>query len=235
MQPSLFFAAEEKGRPLLVALHTWSYDRHNLVGTMLPYAEKYGFNLLCPEFRGSNLISNPKHTEACGSIAARTDIKDAIDEVIKHYDVDGESVFLIGLSGGGHMAMLMAGFCPEYFRAVAAVVPISDLSRWCEESPYYATHVRACCGDDREEMLRRSPVSYMAEIARANLKIFHGKYDKTVPFTQSMSFYNAMLAKHPEAKIYLDIFDGGHEIDIPAAMHWFMTQGKGGAKQEVTG
>ena len=42
-QPSLFFSAEGNGRPLLVGLHTWSFDRHNHQ-MLLPLAERLGFN-----------------------------------------------------------------------------------------------------------------------------------------------------------------------------------------------
>ena len=31
LQPSLFNRASRKGRPLLVGLHTWSYDRFNQI------------------------------------------------------------------------------------------------------------------------------------------------------------------------------------------------------------
>ena len=82
MQPSLFYQSSNPGRPLLVGLHTWSYDRFNQIENMLPYAEKYDFNLLLPEFRGPNLVSNPQKTLACASVEAKTDIKDAIDHVL---------------------------------------------------------------------------------------------------------------------------------------------------------
>ena len=79
MQPSLLYRADGEGkRPLLVGLHTWSYGRANQINNMLPYAEKYNFNLLLPEFRGSNLISNPNCTYACGSVYAKQDIKDTM-------------------------------------------------------------------------------------------------------------------------------------------------------------
>ena len=58
MQPSLFYNAKGNKRPLLVGLHTWSYDRFNQIKNMLPYAEKYDFNLLLPEFRGAYLVTN---------------------------------------------------------------------------------------------------------------------------------------------------------------------------------
>ena len=80
MQPSLFYESNSVDkRPLLVGLHTWSFDRFNQIDNMLPLAEKYDFNLLLPEFRGSNLVSNPNHILACGSEYAKQDIKDAID------------------------------------------------------------------------------------------------------------------------------------------------------------
>ena len=81
MQPSLFFAAKEKNRPLLVGLHTWSADRFNQIDNMLPFAKENDFNLLLPEFRGSNLESNSQADKACGSEFAKQDIKDAIDYV----------------------------------------------------------------------------------------------------------------------------------------------------------
>ena len=50
MQPSLFYKSPNANRPLLVGLHTWSYDRFNQIENMLPFAEKNDFNQLLPEF-----------------------------------------------------------------------------------------------------------------------------------------------------------------------------------------
>ncbi len=233
-QPSLFYRASTPGRPLLVGLHTWSFDRFNQIGNMLPYAEELDFNLLLPEFRGPNLSSNPNIKDACGSLAARRDIKDAIDYVIEKEGVDGENVFLLGLSGGGHMALLMAGYCPEYFKAIGAFVPICSLAKWAEENSGYRPHILAACATE-EEMLARSPVSYIDNIARANLKIFHGKYDSCVPVTQSMELYEMVNKNHPRSRVFLDIFDGGHEIDMKVAMYWLLSQYKGDEKTTVTG
>ena len=233
-EPSLFFRASKPGRPLLVGLHTWSFGRSNPVKLMLPYAEKYDFNLLCPEFRGSNLVKNPRCTEACGSMLARMDIKDAIDKVVAEYDIDRDNIFLLGLSGGGHMALMMAGLIPEYFKAIGSFVPICDLAKWAVENANYRPHILACCGTE-EEMLRRSPVSYIDKIATANLKIFHGKYDSCVPVTQSMALYDMVFKKDPRARVFLDIFDGGHEIDMKTAMYWLLSQYKGEEKTAITG
>jgi poly(3-hydroxybutyrate) depolymerase len=235
-QPSLFYqASEHEKRPLLVGLHTWSFDRFNQVENMVPIAEKYGFHLLLPEFRGKNVQTSPNCKQACGSGFAKQDIKDAIDYVIAHYAVDRDNIFLLGASGGGHMCLMMAGFCPEYFKCVASFVPITDLKKWTVQNPKYKPHVMACCSGSEEEMAARSPVSYMEQIARSNTKIFHGKYDKVVPMEQSLTFYNQLLSRYPDAKVYLDIFDGAHQFEFDLAIHWILSQYHKTENTQVTG
>ena len=235
MQPSLFYKSNSsQKRPLLVGLHTWSFDRFNQIENMLPMAIEYDFNLLLPEFRGPNLASNIHCQQACGSTLAKQDIKDAIDYLIAHDEIDKHNIFLLGLSGGGHMALLMAGMYPEYFKAIGAFVPITDLNAWAQENPTYAPHILACCRT-KEERLERSPCNYIDIIAKANLKIFHGKFDPVVPVTHSMTLFSAIMEKYPTATTYLDIFDGGHEIDMQAAMFWIISQYKSTQKNSVTG
>ena len=235
MQPSLFYKSDSpEKRPLLVGLHTWSFERSNQIKNMLPFAEKHDFNLLLPEFRGKNLSSNPICKQACGSELAKQDIQDAIDYLVEQDLVDKDNIFLLGLSGGGHMALLMAGKCPEYFKAIGAYVPITDLARWAQENSGYAPHVIACCGTE-EEMLRRSPISYVDTIAKANLKIFHGKTDPIVPVSHSIRLFNTIAEKYPKARVFLDIFDGGHEIDLQTAEYWIISQYKPAEKTLVTG
>ena len=224
MQPILFKKAEgEEKRPLLVVLHTWSCTRFDPLHRIKPFAEKHNFNLLLPEFRGPNLTTNPNCRIACGSGIARKDVKDAIDYITENFEVDTDNILLFGCSGGGHMALLMAGCYPELFKAVAAFVPITDLKKWYGQNPKYAPHVKACCGT-KAEMTRRSPISFMDGIAKANVKIFAGKYDKTVPVSHSEDFYYTMKKKYPDAKIYLDIFDGGHDMDLDLAAHFYYSQ-----------
>jgi len=235
MQPSLYFAAKDN-RPLLVGLHTWSHDRANQIGNLLPITEEFGFNLLLPEFRGPNFETNPEPMKACGSKYAKQDVKDAIDFIKETRKIDESNIFLVGLSGGGHMAMLMAGFIPEYFRAVAPFVPISDIGMWLFQSPEgYHKHILACTAGDRDEMYDRSPLKYIDTIAKANIKIFHGKRDNVVPVTQSIGFYNLMMQKHPDAKCYLDIFDGGHQFSANLCKEWIRSQYKATELNEVTG
>lgn len=236
MQPSLFYKADVKGkRPLLVGLHTWSHNRFNQINNLLPLAERNAFHLLLPEFRGANLTSNLNCTMACGSECAKQDIKDAIDYILEREDVDQDNVFLLGASGGGHMSLLMAGMCPQYFKAIGAYVPITDLAKWAEENSSYRNHVISCCSGSVDEMLKRSPISYIDTIAKANLKIFHGKYDPVVPVSHSLKLYNTLTEKYPKASVYLDVFDGGHEMDLKTAEYWLLSQYKKIGITKVTG
>lgn len=230
LQPSLFQKSDHKGPgPLLVGLHTWSFDRFNQVDTMLPLAEELGWSLLLPEFRGPNLKTNPIGREACGSLLAKQDIADAVTYVVNSYDIDDRNIYLLGGSGGGHMALLMAGFCPALWKAVASFCPITDVAKWYYENPHYTSHIHYCCGgepdnENLEEYAKRSPITYIDEIAKSNVKIFHGRYDKSVPFTHSLNLYCQLSNKHPASKVYIDIFDGGHDMMIEDAKRWFLSQ-----------
>lgn len=243
LQPSLFHKAEGKHRPLLVGLHTWSYDRFNQQKKMLPVAMEQGFNLLLPDFRGCNTEDNNDPQKACGSKYAKQDIIDAVNYVTENYDIDTDRIFLLGASGGGHMALLMAAYAPDLWRAVDAWVPITNLADWHTQSldlnPKYSRYLEACCGgnpqDKPEQYEYRSPATYVKELAKANLRINHGRYDPIVPFTQSVKLYNKILDYNPKTRTYLNIFDGVHEMHIDEAIKWFDNQTKNINTESVTG
>jgi len=236
LQPSLFYQSESpEKRPLIVGLHTWSHNRFNQIGNILPYAEKLDFHLLLPEFRGPNLPSNPHCTQACASEYALQDIRDAIAHVVSLGIADEENIFLLGHSGGGHTALMTAAKWPALFKAVGAYVPITDLALWAEENPNYRGHVLACCSNSPEEMAKRSPIHYLEGLSKANVKLFHGKNDPTVPVSHSISLFSRMIAEYPAARVFLDIFDGGHEIDMEQAMYWLLSQYRKKQLTAVTG
>ena len=233
-QPILFYSASQPNRPLLVGLHTWSFDRFNQVDNMLPLAKKHDFNLLLPEFRGPNLPSNPNCKKACGSKYVIQDVKDAIDYCVKNQQVDANNIFLLGASGGGQVALLVASQFPELFVSVSAFVPVCDLVKWSNASAYYKPLIEACCATS-EEMIARSPITYIDGLSKANVKIFHGKYDGVVPKEQSIELYTALTQKHPNAKAYLDIFDGAHQMDLALAEYWIISQYQKKTSVTVTG
>ena len=229
LQPSLFFhPGTNDPVPLVVGLHTWSYDRFNQRDNYLPLCRKYGFALLLPEFRGPNLETNPLRAEACGSPLARQDVIDAVKFVCEKYPIDRGNVFLLGCSGGGHMALLAAETAPELFRAVEVWCPVSDLEKWHRyltvSGQHYVRHIEACLGgapgEFPQEYARRSPARHTAALRGLPVSIHHGRHDEVVPFRHSVELAEQLEADG-NARVYLDVFDGGHE-QIPAhSFEWF--------------
>lgn len=227
-QPVLFARAQgSELRPLLVGLHTWSAERSNQEKTLLPLARERNWHLLLPEFRGPNLTTNPRALEACGSELARQDILDAVAQVRAQENVTSE-VFLYGGSGGGHMALMMAATAPKLWTAISSWCPITDLFKWRQENENYRAHIEACCGGDPtdDEVIRasyreRSPYFYAEQIAQSTLSIHHGKWDRAVPFTHSLNLYQQILYHRPDANVFCEIFNGGHDAHATRAMSWF--------------
>lgn len=228
-EPSLFFLPEnnqpDAGFPLLVGLHTWSHDRFNQVDRMLPFCMERGWALLLPEFRGPNLTSNPRCRLAAGSILAGQDVFDAVQMVLSKFPIDRSKLFLLGGSGGGMMALLLAGRKPDFFSAVSAWCPITDLERWHVENQAYLPHVEACCGgapsdSNREEYNVRSAIFHAETLRRVRLCIHHGRHDPVVPYTHSLRIAQKIgFDKAPD--FFFELFDGGHELRYSRAFNWF--------------
>lgn len=185
--------------PLLVSLHTFSGDVEQRQKTFEEEANRAGWIYLFPHFRGPN-----KTPEACGSSLAQQDILDAVDWALENYPIDKRRIYLVGTSGGGHMAMLMAGMYPQRWTAVSAWVGISDLAAWHERHAKgnYGAMLRASCGgapgDGREvdEQYRlRSPLTWLHRAAGLPLDIAAGIHDGhsgSVPVRQTLNAFNAV-------------------------------------------
>jgi len=229
LQPALWSRPETaEPAPLVVGLHTWSYDRFNQLENYLPLCREYGFALLLPEFRGPNLAENPRKAEACGSAAARQDVIDAIRHVCNQGGVDRKNIFLLGCSGGGQMALLAAATAPELFRAVAVWCPVSDLALWHRHlsatRQHYVRHLESCLGGTPEsapeQYRERSPAAHPERLRSLPVFIHHGRHDEVVPFRHSLELA-AKLEAAGNAQVYWEIFDGGHEQMPRRSFAWF--------------
>jgi dipeptidyl aminopeptidase/acylaminoacyl peptidase len=213
--------------PLVVGLHTWSYDRFNQVEGMLPLCRERGWALVLPEFRGPNLTSNLRARQAGGSALAIQDIIDAVAEVSQRHPVSADAVFLLGGSGGGHMSLLVAASAPKLWRGVSSWVPITDLPAWHGQNPEYAHHIAACCGgapgaseDVDREYRERSPLTMVEALSKVNLSLHHGRFDPVVPYSHSWNLAQE-LERRSASRFFFDIFDGEHDIRYDAAFRWF--------------
>lgn len=229
LQPSLFFHPDTAAPvPLVVGLHTWSYDRYNQMETYLPLCERYGWALLLPEFRGPNLASNPHKSDACGSPKAIRDILDAVEHAVRISSIDRGNIFLLGCSGGGHAALLTAEESPATFRAVDAWCPVSDLAAWhghlIKTRQHYVHDMEACLGGTPEtapdEYALRSPSEHTASLRKLALSIHHGRHDDVVPYRHSLEFVRKLEASGAE-NVYFEVFDGEHEQFPEHSFEWF--------------
>ena len=207
-QPAMFYAPESKTPvPLLVGLHTWSAN-FKQVGGRCPYGLwciKNDWAFIGPDFRGPN-----RRPEACGSQMAIDAIVSAVKYARKVATIDSNRIYLVGVSGGGHMAMLMAGRKPEIWAGVSAWAGISDLKAWhaeCRKAKRrYANDIEKSCGgppgaSDKVDLeyKNRSPLTWLAEARKAgvNLDINTGIHDGhrgSVPVSHTLRAFNAAAA-----------------------------------------
>lgn len=202
-QPALLYnPGTAKAVPLLVALHTWNGDYLQKEPQYAYWCIKNGWGMIHPHFRGGN--NNP---EACCSELVVQDIVSAVHYAEKLFNVDESRIYLVGVSGGGHASLLMAGRHPEIWAAVSAWCPIYDLKAWHEETArrghcYYSRMIEQCCGGVSgdsvavdNEYSRRSPSSWLKNAVGLSLDINTGIADGhagSVSVSQALNAYNAL-------------------------------------------
>jgi len=195
----------DEPRPLLVAVHSWSYDYTQPASAI--YAEWCIANdwvFIHPNFRGRNV-----RPEATGSELVIKDVLSAVDYAKQNARTDESRIYAVGWSGGGHLALLMAGRVPEIWAGISAWAPASDLNAWYEESKRlrtkYVREIEASCGgspagdvEAAEECRRRSPLTYLERARGVAIDISHGIRDghsgDSTPVSQSLQAFN-VLAK----------------------------------------
>lgn len=209
-QPILCWAPSEaklQATPLFVFLHSWSSDYKQDNSKWFAECVKHRWIWLHPNFRGIN--QSPK---ACGSRFARQDILDAITLARKTWNVDSERIYMAGVSGGGHMSLLMAGHHPDSFSAVSSWVGPTDLAEWHRfhvkngKAQKYAQMIEASLGGspgesaDRDADYRdRSPVYHLHRTSDLPVSIWAGIEDGhsgSVPVSHSLRAFNAIARGH---------------------------------------
>lgn len=203
MQHMRVLRAQGRQRPLLVALHTWSYDY--TMESQVEYFRRCAgrdWNCVYPDYRGPS--NNPM---AGGSEAALRDILDAVEWAGDNMSIDHRRIFLCGESGGGHMALLCAAKSPSTWTAVSAWASISDLSRWHEETAArrlkYTAEIEAVCGGAPDassavnaEYTNRSPLFtlWRAHIIPMDINAgIHDGHTGSVPIGHSIRAFNAVV------------------------------------------
>ncbi|HXB72695.1 MAG TPA: alpha/beta fold hydrolase [Candidatus Acidoferrales bacterium] len=233
IQPALFYtppAVASKPTPLLVFLHSWSTDYKTMGGLAEALAEsrRRGWAFMDPNFRGPN-----DHPDACASDLAVADVLDSVVYARKAARIDARHIYLLGSSGGGHMALMMAVRSPAVWTAVSVWVPITDLAAWYgfskETGSQYYKMMEQCFGGPPEdpdrgpEYHRRSPLGFLSRARKLRITIDAGLHDghdrNAVPLRQSLNAFNALARANGFADKVLadaDVESMTREARIPA-------------------
>ncbi|HSJ01227.1 MAG TPA: prolyl oligopeptidase family serine peptidase [Verrucomicrobium sp.] len=212
-QLAMWYAPKKSGkRPLLVALHTWS-SHYASAGGDAVYADwclAQDWAFVHPDFRGPNATP-----DSMGSDRAVKDVVEALAWAKKQASVDESRIYLIGVSGGGHMALQMAAREPQLWTAVSAWCGISDIGQWHADHTKggkpdrYAQNIEAALGGSpamdgpaKEEAWKRSPLSHLGQASIVPLDIHAGVRDGragSVPFLHSLKAFNAVVGTGKDA------------------------------------
>jgi dipeptidyl aminopeptidase/acylaminoacyl peptidase len=184
--------------PLLVHLHSWSARLGE--ASLARECAKRGWTFLSPNFRGPN-----NRPEACGSRLAIQDVLDAVVHARSTTRVDPRRIYLVGGSGGGHMALMMAQAAPELWAGVSAWVPIVDLAAWHafsqqKGSVYHKMLEQSCGGPPGTpatdpEYRARSPLFRLARAAGVPIDLQAGirdGHEGSVPVSHALRAFNAL-------------------------------------------
>lgn len=219
-QPAFWLPPTGGGeQPLLVILHSWSANYTQHAG--IPYAmwaQENGWAMIAPDFRGRNDDPN-----AVGSDLAVQDAADAIDHAVAQGGVDADRVYVVGYSGGGMMALLLAGRHPDKVSAVSAWGPPHDLVDFYEFSRQagrpYADQIAVACGGNptvagpvQDECLKRSPVTYLDTARDHGVPVFiaQGISDPFVSPRVATEVFNPLADPGDRfSAAHIDLFGGG--------------------------
>jgi poly(3-hydroxybutyrate) depolymerase len=209
LQPAWFYVpnqarcykTEGEPVPLLVALHSWSSGySHSSWKRYMSECRKFGFALIHPNFRGPNVSPS-----ACASDLAVQDVLDAVEYAKNSARIDPRRVYLVGCSGGGHMALVMAHRAPHVWAAVSVWAAPTDLAAWyhqCENGDFhYVNNLESICGGPPgsaapdAEYQKRSPLFHLAAARGVRLDLNAGIQDGhkgPTPISHTLRAFNAL-------------------------------------------
>lgn len=212
-----------KGHPALVWVHP--DIRGHVYEYYIPYVQeavKRGYVVIAPEYRGSYGYG-AEHYDAIDYGGEEVDDVTSATEYLKTMAiVDIDRVGIIGWSHGGMITLLAAEREPAMFKAVAALVPVTNLF---QRLAWNGVEQRKASIDPQnrygglpyqkhDEYKRRSPI-YQIDNITSPLLVHITKNDGDVVIEEAMQLVDALRARKPftaETKIYENPL-GAHLFD----------------------
>jgi dipeptidyl aminopeptidase/acylaminoacyl peptidase len=215
-----------KNLPLVLYVHggPWARDAWGYQGNSQWLANR-GYAVLQVNYRGSTGFGKKFKNAAKREFAGKMhdDLIDAVNWAVKEGYADKKKVAIMGGSYGGYATLVGLSFTPEVFACGVDIVGPSSLATLIESFPPYwkpflAQNWYPFVGNpadpkDREDMLKRSPITKVDQI-KAPLLIGQGANDPRVTKKESDNIVEA-LKKRGVAVEYIVFPDEGHGFQRP--------------------
>ena len=198
-------------KPQSLLIHLYGHNGSSREFNMMrpPYVEvrrqlrERGWWLVVPDLGGSHWMND----------AAAQTLDRVIDFMVSQYHIARDRVHLLGTSMGGGSSLIYAWKRPGRIRSLCAIFPMTDFSRWCEESPAYRPNIltahRVGVLQEASFLHRISPVAHLDLYRNLPLMLIHGDADEIVPVHHSRDFA-AALAGRRFPVIYHEVQGVGH-------------------------
>lgn len=173
-----------------------------------------GYNIFCPNFRGSTGYgaSFVKYVEQDWGEGPRLDNVEAIKWLFDNGVSSPDTLFLVGGSYGGYMALLLHGRHPEYFKAVVDIFGVSNLFTFYNSVPeHWKPIMKRWIGDpeqDKARFVKDSPITYLDTMSRPML-VIQGAKDPRVVKEESDQIVEKLRDAGRDVE-YLVLDDEGH-------------------------
>ncbi|CAL4075067.1 unnamed protein product, partial [Meganyctiphanes norvegica] len=204
-------------RPLICWPHGGPHS--TLVNAYSPLAAffvRLGYSIVFTNFRGS-LGFGQDGVDALPGYVGNTDVSDVHKgtlECIKRFNsvVDENNVFLFGGSHGGFLVTHLAAQHPNFYKAVAARNPVTDLGTMSSitdirewtfvEAGEDFKHSSVCGPAELTKMYHMSPISLIDSV-KIPVMLLIGKNDRRVPPSQGINYYKMLCARGIETQLHL--------------------------------
>ena len=138
----------------------------------------------------------------------------AVHGSLAAHDVDPSRVAVIGASYGGYMSLAALAFSPELWAAGIAIVGISSLLTFLENTSPYRRRFREVeygfLDTDRDFLIAASPITRVDGM-RAPLMLVHGANDPRVPVGEARQLHALLQARGVECELLI-YDDEGHGL-----------------------
>lgn len=205
-------------RPVMVVVHGGpeGQSRPGFLGRSNYFMNEMGVTLVFPNIRGSSGFGKTFLKLDNGFLREDSykDLAALVAWIKTQPDLDGDSIMITGGSYGGHAALAMTTHYPNLFRCALAVVGMSNLVTFLENTEEYRRDLRRVeYGDERKPEMR----VFLEKIAPLNLAhqvknplfIVQGANDPRVPARESRQMVDKVRMQGVPAW-YLLANDEGH-------------------------